>query len=167
MGDGGNGRSREVAGANGTQWGRSRTAAAIYNVAGSASGSGGFSGNGGPATAARMYQPYGIGTDPAGDLFILQAGEGWAASQIQEVTASATSAIPPAPGQTSSLSPAPGGITVTQPGGAQVTFYAQTNGACATPYTAAGLYCVLPQFTSVTLTDNTSNQTYTYTPAPG
>ena len=45
-----------------------------------------------------------------------------------------------------------GSFTVTQPGGDQVTFYAQVNGACTAPYTAAGLYCVLPQFTGVALT---------------
>jgi len=165
--DSGNARVREIAAANGTQWGQSMTAADIYNVAGSASGTAGFSGNGGPATAAQMYQPYGVGTDPAGDLYILQTGAGWATSILQEVTASASPAIPAAPGQTSSLSPAPGGITVTQPGGAQVTFYAQANGACTAPYTTAGQYCVLPQFTGVTLTYNTSNQTYTYTSVPG
>jgi len=165
--DSGNARVREIAAASGTQWGQSMTAGDIYNVAGSASGTPGFSGNGGPATAAQMYLPYGIGTDPAGDLYILQTGEGWATSLMQEVTASATSAIPAAPGQTSSLNPAPGGITITQPGGDLVTFYAQVNGACTAPYTAAGLYCVLPQFTGVTLTDNTGNDTYTYATAPG
>src|SRR5260370_19870680 len=128
------------------------TAGDIYNVAGSASGTPGFSGNGGPATSAQMYQPYGIGTDPAGDLYILQTGEGWATSILQEVTAAATSAIAAAPGQTSSLSPAPGGITVTQPGGAQATFYAQVNCACASPHPPAALHCVLTQFTAFTPT---------------
>jgi RHS repeat-associated protein len=165
--DAGNNRIREIAAANGTQQSQSMTAGDIYNVAGSESGSGGFSGNGGPATASLMFEPFGIGTDPAGDLFLLQAGPSWAAGQIQEVTATATSAIPPAPGQTSSVSPAPGGITITQPGGAQVTFYAQSGGGCASPYVAAGQYCVLPQFTGPSLTYNTGNQTYTYAPAPG
>src|SRR5260370_29231249 len=126
------------------------TAGDIYNVAGSASGTPGFSGNGGPATSAQMYQPYGIGTDPAGDLYILQTGEGWATSILQEVTAAATSAIAAAPAQTSSLSPAPCSITVTQPAGAQVTLSAQANRARAPPYRAAGLYSPLPQFTRVT-----------------
>ncbi len=165
--DSGNARVREIAAANGTQWSQSMTAGDIYNVAGSASGTPGFSGNGGPATAAQMYQPYGIGTDPAGDLYILQTGAGWASSILQEVTASASSAIPAAPGQTSSLSPAPGGITVTQPGGAQVTFYAQVNGACAAPYRKAGGYCALPQDINATLTYNSASQTYTYSPAAG
>ena len=163
--DSGNARVREIAAANGPQWSQSMTAGDIYTVA--SSDTLGFSGNGGPATAAQMFQPYGIGTDPAGDLFILQTGEGWATSILQEVTASATSAIAPAPGQTSSLNPAPGGITVTQPGGDQVTFYAQVNGACTAPYVAASLYCVLPQFTGVTLTDNTGNNTFTYSTSPG
>jgi RHS repeat-associated protein len=164
--DAGNNRIREIAAASGTQQGQSMTAGDIYNVAGNASGTSGFAGNGGPATASLMFQPFGIGTDPAGDLFLLQSGPSWAAGQIQEVTATATSAIPPAPGQTSSVSPAPGGITITQPDGSQVTFYGQSGG-CASPYIAAGQYCVLPQFTGVNLTDNTGNQTYTYTPAPG
>jgi RHS repeat-associated protein len=162
-----NNRIREIAAASGTQQGQSMTAGDIYNVAGSQSGAGGFAGNGGPATNSLMFEPFGIGTDPAGDLFLLQAGPSWAESQIQEVTATATSAIPAAPGQTSSVSPAPGGITVTQPGGAQVTFYAQVNSTCTAPYTVAGQYCALPQFTGTTLTDNTGNQTYTYAPAPG
>src|SRR5260370_34116418 len=124
------------------------TAGDIYNVAGSASGTPGFSGNGGPATSAQMYQPYGIGTDPAGDLYILQTGEGWATSILQEVTAAATSAIAAAPGQTSSLSPAPGGITVTQPGGPQATFNAQGNRPSAPPHRAAARYRLRPPSTA-------------------
>src|SRR5260370_19078636 len=125
------------------------TAGDIYNVAGSASGTPGLSGNVGRATSAQMYQPYGIGTDPAGDLYILQTGEGWATSILQEVTAAATSAIAAAPGQTSSLSPAPGGITVTHPRGAQVTFYPQVTAPCPPPYPTPALYSVLPQFPAV------------------
>jgi NHL repeat len=165
--DTGNNRIREIAAASGTQQGQSMTAGDIYNVAGSQSGASGFAGNGGPAAASLMFEPFGIGTDPAGDLFLMQAGPSWAESQIQEVTATATSAIPAAPGQTSSVSPAPGGITITQPGDAQVTFYAQVNSNCTAPYVIAGQYCALPQFTGATLTDNTGNQTYTYAFAPG
>ncbi len=153
---------REIAAANGTQWSQSMTTGDIYNVAGT-SGTFGSSGNGGPATSARLNGESGVGTDPAGDLFISDAGD----DLVQEVTATPDSAIPAAPGQTSSLSPAPGGITVTQPGGAQATFYAQSGGTCAAPYNVAGGYCALPVFSDASLTDNTGSETYTFIPSPG
>ena len=62
---------------------------------------------------------------------------------------------------------APGGLTVTQPGGAQVTFWAQTSGACATGYVATGSYCILPQDQGATLTYNTGTGVYTFSPGPG
>jgi YD repeat-containing protein len=164
--DAANNRVREVAAANGTQWSQSMTAADIYNVAGAANGAGGQQGDGGPATGAEMYQPYGIGTSPGGDLYVIETGIYWAGSLVHDVTATATPSID-VPG---SLFPAPGGITITQPGGAQVTFYAQLGGVtgpCTKPYVPAaqGPYCVLPQFTDVSLTQNTSNNTYTFLPS--
>lgn len=151
---------REIASANGTQWGQSMTAGDIYNVAG-IPGSVGSAGAGGPATAAQLDGESGIGTDPAGDLFISSAGD----ALVQEVTATADSAIPAAPGQASSLYPAPNGITVTQPGGAQVAFTAQSGGACTAPYQAAGGYCALPVFSGASLTYNAGNSTYTFSPS--
>ncbi|HUD39916.1 MAG TPA: RHS repeat-associated core domain-containing protein [Streptosporangiaceae bacterium] len=160
--DTGNDSVREIAAANGTQWSQAMTVGDIYNVAGTP-GTAGNAGAGGPAGAAQLDGESGIGTDPAGDLFISSAGD----DLVQEVTATADSAIPAAPGQTSSLSPAPGGITVNQPGGAQVTFYAQIAGTCASPYQVAGGYCALPVFSGASLTDNTGNDTYTFTPSAG
>jgi RHS repeat-associated protein len=153
---------REIAVADGTQWGQSMTAGDIYNVAGTP-GSVGSSGNGGPATAAQLNGESGIGTDPAGDLFIADAG----ADMVQEVLATATSPVPAPPGQASSLYPAPNAITITQPGGAQVYFVPQTGGTCTAPYQTAGGYCTLPAFTGAALTYNAGNQTYTFTPPPG
>jgi hypothetical protein len=84
---------------------------------------------------------YGIGTDPYGDLFVLQAGLGHVVSQLQEVAATGTSSIPAAVGQVSSLYPltsASGGITVTQPDGAQVAFEALApGGGCPAPFDVA------------------------------
>ncbi|HEY3906371.1 MAG TPA: RHS repeat-associated core domain-containing protein [Streptosporangiaceae bacterium] len=153
---------REIAASSGTQWSQSMTAGDIYAVAGIA-GAVGSAGDGGPATSAQLNGVSGIGTDPAGDLFISDAGD----DMVQEVTATPDSAIPAAPGQTSSLSPAPGGITVTQPGGAQVTFYAQAGGVCTAPYQVAGGYCALPVYDGASLTGNTARQTYTFIPSAG
>ena len=46
----------------------------ITTVAGSASGSAGSSGDGGPATAALLRQPTGLAVDGQGDIFILDSG---------------------------------------------------------------------------------------------
>jgi YD repeat-containing protein len=69
-----------------------------------------------------------------------------------------------------STSPAGTGITVSQPGGAQVTFYPKDgSGNCTAPYTAASGsgYCTLPQNVNAGLSYSSSAGTYTYTPAPG
>ncbi len=166
-------RVREMAGASGTQWSQSMTAGDIYTVAGT-TGSGSAASaftqeDGGPALAAGLWAPYGIGTDPYGDLFVLQQGLSHVVSQLQEVTATGTSSIPPAAGQVSSLYPlttTSGGITITQPDGSQVGFEAQIpNGGCAAPDVASGQYCTLPQFIGATLTSN--DLTWSYSPGPG
>lgn len=151
---------REVASANGTQWGQSMTVGDIYDVAGTL-GTVGSAGAGGPATAAQLDGVSGIGTDPAGDLFVSSAGD----DLVQEVTATASSAIPAAPGQASSLYPAPGGITINQPSGAQITFYPQVAGTCTAPYQVAGGYCALPVFSAASLTFNSGNDTYNFSPS--
>jgi RHS repeat-associated protein len=156
-----NNKVREVAAANGTQWGQSMTAGDIYDVAGSEAGAAGSSGNGGPATSALLDDVDGVVTDPAGNLYIADA------DQVQEVLVSAGPSIPAAPGQTSSLYPAPGAETITQPGGAQITFYGQVSGICAAPYVTAGQYCVLPQDQGATLTYDPYYGSSNFTPSPG
>ena len=63
---------REIPAASGTQWGRAMTANDIYTIAGNTSvaGTGGSSGDGGPATSAELNGAEGLGTDAAGDLYI-------------------------------------------------------------------------------------------------
>jgi uncharacterized protein YjiK len=72
IGDAGNNRIREVALATGT----------ITTVAGN--GTGGFSGDGGQATAAEINFPEGIALDTGGDLFIADEGN----ARVREVNAS-------------------------------------------------------------------------------
>ena len=64
----GNNRVRMVAASTGTFFGQAMTAGDIYTVAGS--GQLGFSGDGGPATAAKMRFPAGAAVDAAGNLVI-------------------------------------------------------------------------------------------------
>ncbi|MGH3190974.1 MAG: fibronectin type III domain-containing protein [Streptosporangiaceae bacterium] len=144
--DEGDNRVREIAAANGTQWSQSMTAGDIYNVVGTESGTAGVTGNGNPATATQIALPYGIGTDPAGDIYLLQMGIMSQIGTLQAVAATSYAAIPAAPGQPSSLSPAPVGFTVTQTDGTQVTFQATgSGGGCAAGYVQTGQYCVQPQ----------------------
>jgi sugar lactone lactonase YvrE len=51
----------------------------IRTVAGN--GTGGFSGDGGPATSAQLYHPNGVAVDMAGDLFVADQ----AIDEIQEM----------------------------------------------------------------------------------
>jgi hypothetical protein len=66
--DTGNNRIRVIAATSGTFYGTAMTAGHIYTVAGT--GSAGFSGDGGPATAAALRTPTSVATDPAGNLLI-------------------------------------------------------------------------------------------------
>jgi RHS repeat-associated protein len=161
-----NNRIQEIANVTGTQWGQSMTAGDMYTVAGSATGASGNSGDGGLATAAKMSDTESISLDPEGDLYITDNSN----DTVREVASAIPAAIPPAPNQTSSLAiapsgAAPGGLTITQPNGSQVTFWAQTAGSCAPQYDMDGSYCVLPQDQSATLTDNSG--AYTFSPDPG
>jgi RHS repeat-associated protein len=61
-----------------------------------------------------------------------------------------------------------GMVTVTQPDGAQVSFYPPVGGACQSPYQGpgtSGTYCALPDVTA-TLTYNSGSSTYTFTTHP-
>ena len=55
-------------GSTGTFYGRAMTAGDIYTVAGN--GQAGYSGNRGPAAKARIYEPYGVALDAAGNLVL-------------------------------------------------------------------------------------------------
>jgi RHS repeat-associated protein len=163
-----NNRIQEIAAASGTQWGQAMTAGDEYTVAGSATHVSGNSGDGGPATTALMANTQSISLDPENDLYITDNAN----DTVREVASATANAITPAPGQTSALAiapagTAPGGLTITQPGGAQVTFWAQAGGTCATGYVVSGSYCILPQDQGATLTYNAGTQVYTYSPAPG
>jgi hypothetical protein len=66
--DSGNNRVRVVATRTGTFYGQAMTAGDIYTVAGDSTA--GYSGDGGPATAAELDSPTGLALDPAGNLVI-------------------------------------------------------------------------------------------------
>jgi NHL repeat len=70
--DRGNNRIRVIAGASGTFYGQAMTAGDIYTVAGN--GTLGFSGDGGPATAAKLAGPDQTAVDGAGNLVIADSG---------------------------------------------------------------------------------------------
>jgi hypothetical protein len=69
--DAGNKRVRVVAATTGTFYGQAMTAGDIYTAAGN--GMEGFSGDGGPATAAKLYAPTGVAVDAAGNLLIMDS----------------------------------------------------------------------------------------------
>jgi trimeric autotransporter adhesin len=67
-----NSRVRVVAGSTGTFYGQAMTAGDIYTVAGN--GTQGYSGDGGPATAAELLVPEGVAVDGSGNLVIADTG---------------------------------------------------------------------------------------------
>ncbi len=68
IGDTSNQRIRVVAARTGTFYGQAMTVGDIYTVAGN--GTGGFAGDGGPATSAKLRYPSGVAVDGAGNLVI-------------------------------------------------------------------------------------------------
>jgi len=80
--DRGNNRVRVVAASAGTFYGQAMTAGDIYTVAGT--GTFGFSGDGGPATAAGLGSPEQTAVDGAGNLVIAD----WGNSRVRVVAAS-------------------------------------------------------------------------------
>jgi YD repeat-containing protein len=169
--DAANNRIQEIANVNGTAWETEMTADDIYTIVGT--GAAGSTGNGGPAYLATVDFAVSSGTDNYGDLYVGDQTSG----QLREVTSASPATIAPAPGLTSALYPAPGssigtttypaGVTVTQPGGAQITFYPQTSAnVCAQPMRLAGGYCVEPVSQGASLTAN-GTTSWTFTPSPG
>jgi ribulose-5-phosphate 4-epimerase/fuculose-1-phosphate aldolase len=79
LADSGNDRIRVVAAGTGTFYGQAMTAGDIYTVAGN--GTGGFSGDGGPAPGAELNRPQGVAADAAGDLLVVDVGN----NRIREV----------------------------------------------------------------------------------
>jgi hypothetical protein len=69
--DKGNNRVRVVAARTGTFYGQAMTAGDIYTIAGR--GDLGLTGDGGPATSARLGFPEAVVVDPAGNVFIARA----------------------------------------------------------------------------------------------
>ncbi len=66
--DTGNSRIRVVAASTGTFYGQAMTAGDIYTIAGD--GGAGFAGDGGPATAAELFDPSGVAVDATGNVVI-------------------------------------------------------------------------------------------------
>ena len=66
-----NNRVRVVAETSGTFYGVAMTAGDIYTVAGN--GTAGYSGDGGPATLAKLFDPAGVAVDGSGNLVIADA----------------------------------------------------------------------------------------------
>lgn len=66
--DCGNSRVRIMAAKNSDRWGISMTAGNVYTIAGT--GERGYSGDGGPATAAKLCTQHDLGLDAAGNLYI-------------------------------------------------------------------------------------------------
>jgi sugar lactone lactonase YvrE len=69
-----NSRIRVAAAASGTFYGVPMTAGNIYTVAGT--GATGFSGDGGPARDAKLFDPHGVTVDPSGNLVIADSTNG-------------------------------------------------------------------------------------------
>ena len=68
--DAGNNRVQEIAYSTHSEWGQSMTVDDIYTIAGSSSGVGGYSGDGGAATSAHLEDDSGIGLDSSVDLYV-------------------------------------------------------------------------------------------------
>jgi RHS repeat-associated protein len=173
--DSGDNAIREVPAASGTQWSQSMTSGDIYDIVGlDANQNGDTTIDGGPALTDYINMPYGIATDPSGDLYVLQQGGSTDGllPQLQEIAATATPSLPPGTQETSSLYPldtqgaAGGGLDIIQPGDSQVAFYAELpTGGCLDDYTLTDGYCLSSQEPSATLT--TSNGNWIWTPTAG
>ncbi len=81
--DAGNNRIQEIAAVTGSQRGQSMTAGHIYTIAGSAAGTSGNTGDGGPAATALLHSPGGLSLDASGDLYVID----YANNRVREIVA--------------------------------------------------------------------------------
>jgi trimeric autotransporter adhesin len=72
--DSANNRVRVVAARAGTFYAQAMTAGDVYAIAGTGTGRGGFSGDGGPATSAETNEPVSMTTDHAGNMVFADLG---------------------------------------------------------------------------------------------
>jgi sugar lactone lactonase YvrE len=79
-----NNRVQEAAYSSHTEWGIQMTADDVYTIAGSASGTLGFSGDGGLATSALLSSPDGVTLDGSLNLYVSDSGN----QRVREVSAS-------------------------------------------------------------------------------
>ena len=84
--DFGDNRVRAVAAATGTFYGQQMTPGDIYTIAGT--GTPGFSGDGGPATAGLLYYPQGVAVDGTGDVVVTDSGN----NRVRMITGSSSAA---------------------------------------------------------------------------
>ncbi len=78
-----NNRIQEVPVTSGTQFGIPMKAGYMYTIAGSATGNHGTSGDGGPGPSALLANPFGVGLDGAGNVYIADTAN----NRIQELAA--------------------------------------------------------------------------------
>jgi DNA-binding beta-propeller fold protein YncE len=69
-----NNKVRMVAESTATFYGRAMVAGDIYTIAGT--GRQGFSGDGGPAAGAELFEPWGLAFDQSGNLLVADSGNG-------------------------------------------------------------------------------------------
>lgn len=157
VGDTDDSRVQEIPAANGTQWTQAMTAGHVYTIAGSATGSAGYSGDGGKASSARLYYPVTVTVDSDGNVFIPDEDN----NVSREMVAAASSPFGVWPPGTSYTA-----ATVTEPDGSQATYYPESSGSCTSPYVVRGSYCALPQYTG-TLTYSSAAGTWSFVPSAG
>jgi RHS repeat-associated protein len=148
-----NNRIQEVPVASGTQWGQSMTAGDMYTVAGSSAGTAGYSGDGGAAASAEIWDPWGMNIDAYGDLLIPDTFN----SVIREVFNSTN--------QLFSTTPQGTGNTFVLADGSRVDFQAKlSSGACPTGYELypGSAACTLPANVGVGLQQNPTTHDYVY-----
>ena len=163
--DTGNGQIRFLAAAPGTYYGRAMTAGNLYTVAGTSAG--GFSGDGGPATAAALYLPAGVAVDAGGNLVIADTwndrirvvanttgtyyGQLMTAGHIYTVAGGGTGGLGDGGPATAAQLDLPGGVTVDSTGNLVIAdtndsririVAAATGTAYGQPVTAGDIYTI-------------------------